>query len=1057
MKRKITLALILMATACSRPTGLLTSYMENPMGIDGTPTFSWQSPSAQSAYQIQVADAYGRQIWDSGKLTESHSVQMPYGGKLLPETAYTWRVRCWDQNGRGSGWSDAASFETGMDGWEGAQWIGSEKYTLSKYKSNFFINCLLCLADGSENLVLVLGARDEENYVGIELGHKELCLYHVRDGKRTDDARENVSTLIRPQGPQELEAEVYASQYCRKYNINLTLNGTAVQNTHRVASGESDPLKKYLAAGNNGGFMLDLAREDEQFFESRLYAVGFDGKGKVSGLTIRDRAWGTVLYKDDNEREVDGFSIFSPGEEVSAPVLRKNFNSGRKPVKARLYASAKGIYDCVINGRPVTDSYYNPGWSEYRKRMFYNVFDVTDLVRDGDNDIQVTLGQGWWSGYVGYEPSWQEQYGLRQEFIAKLSLEYSDGTRASIVTDGSWEKSDGGPVTENSFQNGEEYDSGKAAENWESVIAHVPEDDVIFQPYPGELIRCHEERKALAVTNPRPEVFIYDMGADIAGVPVIDLELAAGQKITLRYGEMLWPEKLPSNPTAPYTREMYEANKGTLYTDNYRSALSTDTFIGDGTPHTYEPKLTQHGFRYIQVEGLTEALPLGSVRAKVLHGMPYKRTAELETSNPLINKLFDNIVRGQEGNFLAVPTDCPQRDERLGYTGDGQVFAMAASYNYNVDAFYRRWLYSVRDGQLPSGSFPGFSPDLGTPRDTARSDGNIGWSDAGILIPWYMYRQYADKEILEISWKSMKRYMDHLESLAEGYILPFRGLGDWLAFERTNQQIVHSSFFALDARAMAGICAALGKDPSHYEELYAHIKEAFNAAFVGEDGRTVIRKGYDNGYLIFSSPVTEDTIEDTQGSYVLPLAAGLFEDPRKAADRLAEKIRENGNKLSTGFLSTPYLCGVLTDYGHADTAYDLLLQTDCPSWLYPVTQGATTIWERWNSYTSEHGFGPVDMNSFNHYSYGAVESWMMDSMLGIKAVEPGYKSFRLDPHPSARLDYARGHFDSVYGRIEAGWKKSGEGFEYTVSVPRGASAEFNGRTLGPGKHVLHIQ
>lgn len=1078
MKKYIALSLLTIAVACGRPRALLTSYMSDPLGIDQNPTFSWQSSGpAQAGYEIQVFGEDGTQVWSSGLVEEPLSVQQPYTGPLAPETRYEWRVRTFDDSGRSTPWSRKASFETGISNWADAYWISSDALPISRYRSDFFLSSDLRIEGGRDTLqlsagrrrtegsvALLFGVRDSLTYVGVELTREgRLNLYHLRDGFRTEDASEDVSHLIngRISDAQHLEVEVYASQYCRRYNVNISLNGAPVTNSSKISSSELGPLEKLLSSGDKGEFKVDLSG-GEMFAESRLYSIGLDGGGEASGIVIRDRAWGAELYKDALSRKVDGICFWEPAEGLSAPVFRKRFDATKRIAKARLYASSKGIYDCILNGKRVSDSYYNPGWAEYHKRLFYNVFDVTDLLRQGPNQFSVTLGQGWWSGFLGYQTNWQDQYGLRQAFLCKLVLTYSDGSTETIVSDSSWEKNDGGPILENSFQNGEMYDSRREAiafgggDGWAPVTLEAMSDSLCLQPYPGELIRCHEVREALSMTEPSPGLYIYDIGANVVGVPSVDLDLAEGQIVTLRYAEMLWPEEIPAEPTEPYTREMYEANAGTLYTDNYRSALSTDIVIGDGKVRTFVPRLTQHGFRYIQIEGLKAPLPLDKVRALVLHGMSSEKTASLETSNPLINKLFDNIVRGQEGNFLSVPTDCPQRDERLGYTGDGQVFGLAATYNYNVAPFFHRWLYSLRDNQLPSGSFPNYAPDLGRPGSLERTDGNIGWSDAGILVPWYLYCQYADKSILETSYESMVRYMDYLESLAQDYIMPFSGLGDWLAFERTNQQLIHTCFFALDAMAMAQIAESLGKDPSHYAQLYSHIKTAFNANFVAEDGRTIIRRGYDNGYLIFSSPVTEDTYIDTQASYALPLAVGLFDDPSRAASLLAQKVSTNADKLSTGFLSTPYLLSALSDNGYSDTAYDLLFQTECPSWLYPVTVGATTIWERWNSYTREHGFGPVDMNSFNHYSYGAVESWLFTSMLGIVAKEPGYKVFRFDPHPTDRLEYARGHFDTVYGRIEAGWTRTAEGFTYSVTVPANTTAYFRDILLPPGRHSFSL-
>lgn len=1047
--------------SCCGPYELKTCYMVDPVGIDEQPVFSYRfrGSKEQSAYQLRVYNG-DTLIWDSGRVNSKESVCLPFGGgKLEPQTHYSWKARTWNERGRKSFWSSKAYFDTGISSWEQAQWIYSDKHQVSKYLSNYIIKYSLSLAEGSPGAGLIFGAKSENDYIALELGNDHfLRIFHVKDGIRKEDACQDVSQFLKSGKPQDFTVDVFASQYCRKYNINLSINGLEVKNLHKKAPEQIDPLKKIALPGKEGEFVVDFS-DGGLYVESRLYGIGWLGKGTITGLSITDRAWKQTIFSDPQSHDFCSMNCFYPGEGVGAPIFRKEFSVEKKVKRAILYASSKGIYECQINSQMVSDGYYNPGWCEYGKRMFYNCFDVTKLINKGCNRWEATLGQGWWSGPLGYSNEWENQYGTTQAFLGKLVLEYSDGSSENIFTDSSWSKYDDGPIIENSFQNGEEYDARKTIpdEFSEKVLSEGVDSSLLWQSYIGEMVSCKETLCAQSVSSPSEGVYIYDMGVNLVGIPSIELCIENGKKVTLRYGEMLWPEIIPSEPVEPYTVEDYQNRQGTLYTDNYRSALSTDCIIGNGKSLVFEPRFTCHGYRYVEIRGLKEALDCSKVRALVLDGMEGGAKAEIETSSALVNQLFSNILRGQKGNFLAVPTDCPQRDERLGYTGDGQVFATSAMYNFGVDPFYRRWLLSVRDAQNENGNFSDFAPNLGIPNTPERGQGNIGWADAGILIPWQMYLQYGDKQILRDSYPSMERYMKYLESKTDDFIMPFVGLGDWLAYEKTSQELVHTCFFALDAKIMADASDSLGlSEGDYYRKLYSNIKTAFNKNFVDSLGRTYIPKGREKGIWIITRVLTQDESEDTQASYVMGLAAGLFDDPQRAADRLSELVKLNGNKLSTGFLATPYINKVLSQYGHNDVAYDLLLQQECPSWLYPVTQGATTIWERWNSYTRENGFGKVDMNSFNHYSYGAIEEWMIQNMLGIKVLEPGYKSFTLEPCCSDRLDYAKGHLDTPYGRIESGWEKVGTDFVYSFSVPKNTSAIFDGKSFSEGKYSFKL-
>lgn len=802
---------------------------------------------------------------------------------------------------------------------------------------------------------------------------------------------------------------------------------------------------------------------DLPFYECRLYETGWmlppSQRAYVKDYILSSETWEEPLFVQKEVINLLGDGTIhssKTGADVSQPMFRNEFIAGDNILRARLYATARGIYECWINGAKVSDEFFAPGWQDYRFQQPYNVYDITDKLREGGNAIGFQIASGWWNDFMGYQLYWQDQYGLKNALKCMLVIDYANGTHQIVSTDENWKVYDCGPLKFASMQNGEEYDFGAVPTGWCehgfpnsgwycATVLHT-DNDTPLHAYLGTPMSAHETLQAKSVKKIAPEAYIYDLGQNIAGVPRISLTGVRNKTITLRYAETLWPDSIPEHPVAPYTSEIYVQNRGKMYTDNLRSALNTDRYhLSDTGNHVIEPRFTMHGFRYVQIEGEEYPLPLECVEGLVIHSLDSEQTASFETDNIAVNRLFENIIWSQKGNFLAVPTDCPQRDERLGYTGDGQIFARSATYNFNVNPFFNRWLYAIRDNQDDSGNFPDYAPKVGTPPAGERGGGVLGWSDAGIIMPWTLYIQYGDLEALRHNYPAMKKYMDYLENRTENNLQPADGLGDWLGKEITNSQIINNAYYAYDAILMAKIAGVLGHDDDrmHYLNLHSAVKKAFNKTFVNADGRTFTPRGFLKGQWI-KKPIECDEIEDTQSSYLLPLKANLFESPHVAMNHLLNAIERNGNSLATGFIGTPALLPLLTETGYGETAWEIFLNEECPSWLYPVSQGATTIWERWDSYTRENGFGPVDMNSFNHYSYGAVEEWMMKYALGIETSEqnPGYKEILLNPSFSDRVGYVSGYFDSPYGRITASWRNMSEGFSYSVEIPANTTALF---------------
>jgi len=1050
------------AEAPYRLTDLRVDYMETPLGIDTqTPRFSWKMASdrydqCQTAFQLVVTEQPdGRVVYDSGECLSGVSVGVVYGGEpLKPCTRYEWTVKVW--NGEKEEQSARSWFETGLmdSGWSGARWISSGQPHFSKYRASYDIDYDVDFRPGSLQAGFLMGWQDSTHFVQVDLLRKEgsepmLAIRHRADTVDTLDFQVRLKGYPRDVTHQlyHVQLRVVALDYAKGYKI-----WPAVDSQLLV----KEPVVVRLYEG------------DEWQPYCRFNQVGFRQEGNnaaaFSNLTVSERAWGTTLYHSDESHNLAAGQqiLLSPADESGAPMLRKVFRAKKKLASARLYTTARGIYEYEINGERLGGDWFNPGSTDYRTRILYNTYDITPLLKQGDNAVGVMLGAGWYTDFTGYATAWQDQFGTELSLLAKIVLTYADGSRDVIVSDESWEAYNGGPITSDSFQNGEDYDARRECDGWSdpsfndsswgtATLADPPADSVEIQYFIGTPVRNHITLQAVSVSEPRPGVFVYDMGQNMVGVPRIHLTGERGQEITFRYGEMIYPEQVPEDPLPPLTAAVYEARKGLVYNENYRGALATDHYICHGhRDEVFQPHFTFHGFRYIEIHGLDKALPLASVEGLVLESVG-EQLSGFETSDADVNRLYENIVWGQRGNFLSIPTDCPQRDERLGWTGDAQVFARAASYNMNVDPFFTRWFCSVRDFQGADGSYPDFIPSVGIPPHGAgKGGGAMGWMEAGIIIPWQLYLQYGDTQFIVRHYDSMVAYMDFLQHRAVGDIQPGSGYGDWVALEHTNTPLTNTAYYAYDAMLMARMARAIGKyaDAERYAALYERIKLAFNREFVGPDGITKESKHVPPYNEWIAGGADASFKANTQTSYVVPLQAELFDDGHKplALQHLVGNVAEHGFTLTTGFIGTPYINLVLSKNGFDEVAYRLFEQRNYPSWLYPVLQGATTMWERWNSYTIKRGFGPVDMNSFNHYSFGAIEEWMFSYMLGIQPVEndPGYHSFLLTPRVGGSFGFVRGHYDSVYGRIESQWRRidGGEGVEFRFTVPANTTAQL---------------
>ena len=706
-----------------------------------------------------------------------------------------------------------------------------------------------------------------------------------------------------------------------------------------------------------------------------------------------------------------------------APLLRTEFSIDKKVERARLYATAMGLYEMSLNGKRVGDEYFTPGWTSFDFRYQYQTYDVTSSLKNGANCLAAMLGDGWFRGRVAWDDK-RNSYGKKLALLAQLVITYKDGAQQIVGTDDRW-KSATGAVLESDIYNGETYDArleqpgwneaGFDHKNWRSVTVLPPPKAKLVAPA-GPPVKAMEQITPVKVLKTPGGDTVLDMGQNMVGWIHFRLSAPAGTVITLRHAEVL-------------------DKTGNFYTANLRSAKQTIRYTakGQGT-ETFQPHFTFQGFRYVSVRGWPGEVNPGDFTGMVVHSA-MSRTGTFETSNPLLNQLQHNIVWGQKGNFLDVPTDCPQRDERLGWTGDAQVFASTASFNHDTAAFYTKWLSDVALDQEDDGAVPFVIPNVLSHQTRMGSAASAGWADVAVIVPWVVYQSYGDKRILEEQYPSMKAWVEYMRRQAgEKYIWKNGfSFGDWLAFATTNadypgattdKDLLQTAYFARSTALLAKTSYVLGKkeEAAEYATLEEKIVSAFQKEFVTPNGR-------------LSS--------NTQTAYALALEFDLLPQEQRpaAAARLAEDINKFGH-LTTGFLGTPVLCRALSDYGYLDLAYMLLNRTEYPSWLYPVMKDATTIWERWDGIKPDGSFQDPGMNSFNHYAYGAIGEWMYRVVAGIELDEghPGYKHISIQPQPGGGLTFANASVESMYGRIASGWKIADHKFTLNIQVPPNTTA-----------------
>lgn len=1061
---------------------MLTDDMQNPVGIDNPePVFSWKTSSNQTgwmqkAYRIKVTEG-DTTVWNSGKVRSAESVGITYeGDELLSSTEYRWNVTVWDSNDVETV-SETATFETGLiedSDKANVKWIS--------YSSSVSDETVYTI-----DFDFIIDSCNQGFCFGMQ-GSGTFVLWQV------NTHAENGRVLLRPHFKKNGNWTAYPGG---PGNVSATDVTSAVKGSSATAIGKlvherievnGKTVKTYFGENPQS---LTLANEYTHSENIPLGNVGFrhcsenneQEIARYDNITVKNQS-GTILYENDFSSQNAGFSgaeyitvedgmlkvgtTQNAGEQVylpgsgGLPVYRKSFTPSQGLVSAKLYTSGLGVYESYINGERVgrlTDDgsieYHElkPGFTEASKRKFYNAYDVTHMLdKNGENAISAVVTSGWWSGLVA------ANYGNETAYWAKLILKYSNGTTQEIVTDESWKTAPASAVAYADIFNGETYDA-RIKEDWKQAGFNDSgwSNAKINTEFKGEIcnwigsfvtVREDLELSVKSVdindgiksgtadgshygtvnvvrsasdgkfTLNKGETALVDFGQNFAGWEAFEAEGEEGTVITVRHGEIL-------NDGNGARSRGCDGAEGSIYNANYRSAKATTKYImsGNGT-EKYHPSFTFYGFRYIEIT-VDKPVTFKNLTGQVVTSVE-KDTGFITTSEEDVNKLISNIRWGQYSNYLSVPTDCPQRDERQGWTADTQVFSQAGCYLGFSKSFLMKFMQDMQDSQRNDGAYPGTAP---TGEYNGADWGGTGWADAGIIVPYNLYMFYGDKTVIEENWDSMNSYMTFLSKTNKFGGRPI--WGDWLAYESNDdkiREILGVAFYAWDAKLMSKMAEVTERYEQQYifEDIYRQEKDFFISRYVKPDG-TLVRG------------------EQTICLYALYLDLLPDEDSVEAVtNQLISNIERNGNKLQTGFLGTAIIMDTLTKIGRSDVAYSILLQHDNPSWLYSVDQGATTVWERWNSYTVQSGFGDVSMNSFNHYAYGAVASWMFGSMAGISYDEqtPGFRNFIIAPQPDARIDEVKASYDSAYGTVSAESKINGSNWSYKLTLPANTSAEI---------------
>ena len=994
-------------------------FLNNPLGLETPrPRFSWRIEASgrnivQGAYRILVADrrenlAPGKAIWDSGRVPGAACTEIPYAGpELESRQRCYWQVETWC--GGASNKSEAGWFEMGLlsaTDWR-AGWLAAEDDLMRADREAGFDWIWASERPNAQ------GGRGFRYEFDLRQRPAEAVLFLA--GKSKIDALwVNGISVDLPDGP-------IATNLMSRIELRGLKRG---RNTLAVRASADNTL--IPGAGIGGQLRLKYKNGSiQRLTSSKSWKTAF----------VRDDSWTASGFKDSDWSEAAAPKIAPQTIPWITPAMymRRDFVATKKIARARLYATALGAYEAHINGARIGDAHMAPDYTNPSETLMYQVYDVTDVVRPGENTIGLWVGDGWYASH--FSIAGRYCFGPAPRRVrAQLELTYEDGATDYVTTDGDGWRVHESPILYSDVYAGEIYDArleqpGWANENFDAshwnVARSADASEVPLRCQIGPRIRPMQTIPVARRTSPKAGVYVYDFGQNFSGWARLKAQGPAGTRVTMRFAEVL------------------KAN-GEIDQANLRTARATDAFIlaGTGSAESFAPRFTFHGFRYVELSGYP-----GEPPADALEGIcAYSEcavTGNLKVENPVIDNVWRNAVWSQKSNFFGMPTDCPQRDERLGWMGDAQVFWDAAAHNMDVDGFTRKFMADIRAAQTKDGAFPDVIP----PFAPIMPQGSPGWADAGVVLPYTLFKHYGDLRVVEENWSAMTRWLDYILKHNPDFIWrKKRGsdYADWLSVDArfsgdatTPKDLVGTAMWAHSTGLMLEMARASGlsADAEKYETLQSNLRRAFAAEFLKADG--VVGNG-------------------SQTSYVLALRFGLIPKAARAAAarNLAADIKRRGDKLSTGFLGTPYILDALADAGHGNVAWSLLLQTEYPSWGYMVKKGATTMWERWNG-----DAGDVSMNSYNHYAFGAVAGFMFRRLAGIDAAEAGFKTVRVRPLFDARVERGGGDYDSVRGRISTRWRRLGAGqFTLDVSLPANSSGEIHlpaaGGTIREGSRGL---
>jgi alpha-L-rhamnosidase len=1088
-----------------QPVNLRCEERVNPLGIGNTsPELSWQLQSTgsgsafrgetQTAYEMQVGTAAGNaNLWDSGKVATNKTVDIVYGGQALTSGLQCyWQVRVYDAGNNVSPWSAPAQWTMGLlnaSDWT-AEWIGYDAaYTLTPQQAakNALFNTSnlswICFPNaqaqaGIEQSLLrkriVLPASPAVTNAVMALSADNFCNVYVNGQEMTNAAMRWAAT-----------AQINVTTWLHAGTNLLALGATNsdVQDAANVIG----QLVLQFASGGVSNIPVDGTWLAAQQAATNWMQTNFNDSSWPGAQVNSGTPWGTPALNDI--------------ARVPAPYLRKAFAASKTVTNAVVYVTALGAYELHLNGQKVGNDVLTPGWTQFTKRVYYQTYNVTGMVQAGSNTISAILGDGWYASVLAFTGE-RCHYGGTPRFMAQLVLDFSDGSTQTINTDASW-KASYGPIQYGDLLMGSEYDArlempgwdttnfndstwtpvatglSAAAVGYSNVTAIVkaletnnqlnfvannatmggdPDYGVVkalqitFQlggtnqtltfaenstvqieaggqtltvvqalyggptTFPGvgglqvqaaltEPSQCFQALAAANLTEPKAGCYTFDLGQNMVGWVQLNIRGRMGDRITVRHGEMLNPD-------------------GSIYTANLRGAEATDYYIfGANGTVVFQPRFTFHGFRYVELRGLSAPPTLSSVTGVVVHS-GITQTGGFACSSPLVNQLYSNITWGQRGNYLEVPSDCPQRDERMGWTGDTEFFVPTAAYNFDVQSFFRRHLFTLcEDSQEADGAFANVAPDLGA------GSGAAAWGDAAWICPFNMYLTYGDTNVIADHYASFKTYGQFEASHASNYVVASLpgDFGDWLNLGGgASDMVIDTAYYSYYALAMSQMAAAIGnvEDAASYAALHGNIVAAFTNFFTS-----------DGAFADGSS----------QTGYALALTLNLAPAglETQVAQQFVDSIAQFDDHLATGFIGTPRLLPALHAIGRDDLAYELLLQETYPSWLYQVTLGSTTMWERWDGWTPGAGFEADTMNSFNHYAFGSVGQYLFSVVGGINPASPGYQSILIQPVPGVGLTWADTSFNSTRGLISTAWTNAGGTFDLNVVIPPNTTARIH--------------